>query len=151
MEISQASLSGIPVLRVVGDVDHQAAAVFDEAVRGALGPDCDCLLLDLSDCPYLDSGGLGVILTVYRDMRERGWVGVVGRTADGTVVTDGQGSGELGGHPGDPAFGPNPNVRRLLELVGLFGAESFLVFGDEEEAASHVSAPRLDDYSASSN
>ena len=124
MEISNASLSGIPVLRVVGDVDHQAAAVFDEAVRGALGPDCDCLLLDLSDCPYLDSGGLGVILTVYRDMRERGWVGVVG---------------------------PNPNVRRLLELVGLFGAESFLVFGDEEEAAMHVSAPRLDDYSASSN
>ena len=124
MEISQASLSGIPVLRVVGDADHQAAAAFDEAVHGALGPDCDCLLLDLSDCPYLDSGGLGVILTVYRDMRERGWVGVLG---------------------------PNPNIRRLLELVGLLEEDSFLVFGNEEEAAMHVCAPRLDDYSASSN
>lgn len=124
MEVSQASLSGIPVLRVVGDVDHQAAAVFDEAVRDALAPDCGCLLLDLSDCPYLDSGGLGVILTVYRDMRDRGWVGVIG---------------------------PNPNIRRLLELVGLLGADSFLVFGNEEEAATLICAPRLDDYSGSSN
>jgi stage II sporulation protein AA (anti-sigma F factor antagonist) len=124
VEVSQASLSGIPILRVVGDADHQAAAAFAEAVRNALDPDRDCLLLDLSDCPYLDSGGLGVILTVYRDMRERGWVGVVG---------------------------PSLNVRRLLELVGLLGEDSFLVFGNEEEAATHVSAPRLDGYSASSN
>lgn len=121
MEISSASLSGVPLLRVVGDVDHHAAAVFDEAARDALAPDCGCLLLDLSDCPYLDSGGLGVILTVFKDIREGGWVGVIG---------------------------PNPNVRRLLELVGLIGAESFLVFGDEEEAATLVSTARLDDYSA---
>ena len=47
--------------------------------------------------------------------------------------------------------GPSPNVRRLLELVGLLEEDSFLVFGNEEEAAMHVSAPRLDDYSASSN
>ncbi len=124
MEVSQASLSGIPILRVVGDVDHHSAAVFDEAARDALASDCGCLLLDLSACPYLDSGGLGVILTVYKGMRERGWVGVVG---------------------------PNPNVRRLLELVGLLAAKSFLIFGDEEEAAMLVSAPRPDDYSASSN
>ena len=64
MEISSASLSGVPILRLVGDVDHQAAAVLGEAARAALAPDCDCLLLDLSDCPYIDSGGLGVILTV---------------------------------------------------------------------------------------
>jgi len=85
MEISTASLSGFPLLRIVGDADHQSAPAFDEAVRNALSPDCGCLLLDLSDCPYLDSGGLGVI------------------------------------------------------------------FGDEEEAATLVPAPRPDDYSGSSN
>lgn len=124
VDIFLASLSGIPLLRVVGDFDHQATALFDEAARGALAPDCDCLLLDLSACPYVDSGGLGVVLTLYRDMRDRGWVGVIG---------------------------PSPNVRRLLALAGLVGAESFFVFGDEDEAAALISAPRSDDFSGSSN
>jgi len=122
MEISEASLSGIPLLRVVGDIDHYASSVFDEAMRKTLALDGGRLLLDLSACPYIDSGGLGVILTALEEVRERGWLGVVG---------------------------PNPNVHRLLEIVGLLGEPCFLVFGDEEEAAALISAQGPDNSSCS--
>jgi anti-anti-sigma factor len=113
MEIYEASLSGIPLLRVVGDIDHYASAVFDEAVRKILARDGSRLLLDLSACTYIDSGGLGVILIALEEVRERGWLGVVD---------------------------PDPNVHRLHEMVGLLREECFLVFGDEEEAAAFISA-----------
>ncbi len=118
MEISQASLFDIPLLRVAGDVDHSVSAVFDEAVQNTLALDGGRLLLDLSACPYVDSGGLSVILTAFKEVRGQGWLGVVG---------------------------PSPNVQRLFELVGLLGEESFVVFSDEEEVARFISAQRPDD------
>ena len=121
MEISQVSLSGIPLLRVAGDIDHSASPVFYEAVQTSLALDGGRLLLDLSACPYLDSGGLGVILTALREVRGRGWLGVVG---------------------------PNRNVQRLFELVGLLAEESFVVFADQEEVAKLMSAQRPDDSSS---
>ena len=44
-----------------------------------------------------------------------GRVRVVGRAAHGTVVTDGERPGELGGHPGDPALA---DVEQLLTQMG---------------------------------
>jgi anti-anti-sigma factor len=113
MEISQASLSGIPLFRIVGDVDHSTSAAFDEAVQRSLAVNGHRLLLDLSACPYLDSGGLGVILAALKEVRGRGWLGVVG---------------------------PSRDVLRLLELVGLLGEGSFIVFVDEEEVARLLAA-----------
>jgi anti-anti-sigma factor len=113
MEISQASLSGIPLLRIAGEVDHSTSAVFAEAVQRSLAANGGRLLLDLSACPYLDSGGLGVILAALKEVRGRGWLGVVG---------------------------PSRDVHRLLELVGLLGVECFIVFADEEEVSKFVAA-----------
>jgi anti-anti-sigma regulatory factor len=61
-----------------------------------------------------------VIFDVLKEVRGRGWLGVVS---------------------------PNPNVRRLLQLAGLLGEESFVVFMDEDEAAEFISVQRLDDFS----
>ena len=36
MEISQASLSGIPMVRVVEDIDRHGSPVFGDAVQGIL-------------------------------------------------------------------------------------------------------------------
>jgi anti-sigma B factor antagonist len=121
MEISQVSLCGIPLLRVAGDIDHSASPVFYEAVQTSLALDGGRLLLDLSACPYLDSGGLGVILIAHREVRGRGWLGVVG---------------------------PSPNIQRLFELVGLLAEESFIVFEDEEDVAKLISAQGPDDSSS---
>jgi len=112
MEIFQASLSGIPLLRVVGDVDHHTSDALNAAVHEVLAEDHNRLLLDLSAVPYVDSGGVAVIFTALKAVQGRGWVGVVG---------------------------PNPNVRRILELVGLLGDQSFIVVGSEDEAAKLIS------------
>jgi anti-anti-sigma factor len=113
MEVFQASLSGVPLLRVVGDVDHNTSAAFDPAVKRSLALDHGRLLLDLAACPYIDSGGLAVILHAVSTVRGRGWVGVLS---------------------------PNANVSRILELVGLLADESFAVFADETQAARHIDA-----------
>ena len=74
MEVFQTSLSGIPLLQIVGDVDHFTAPALEEAAREALALDSGRLLFDLTAVPYLDSGGAGVFLTLDRDMRPgAGW------------------------------------------------------------------------------
>ena len=60
-----------------------------------------------------------------------GRVGVVGRAAHGTVVTDGEGSGQLGGHPGDPAFA---DVEQTLAQVEQ-PADGRAVVGDRQGRA----------------
>ena len=113
-ELSQAFLSGIHLLRVAGDIDCSTSPAFDEALREAFALD-GRVLIDLSSCSYIDSGGLGVILTALKEVRGRGWLGVIS---------------------------PNSNVRRLLEICGLLGEESLLVFADEEQAARIVAAQK---------
>jgi anti-anti-sigma factor len=63
--------------------------------------------LDLSEVDYIDSGGVSVLLSTVRRLRNRGWLGVVN---------------------------PNGNVKRLLEIVGLTVDHGFRLFGSKEEA-----------------
>jgi anti-anti-sigma regulatory factor len=63
------------------------------------------LLLDLSDCSYADSGGLGSLFSVLQILAPRGLLGV---------------------------FGANRDVYRLLEMVGLVRTPVFRVFSDEK-------------------
>ena len=107
MRVLESSLSNVPVLKPTGEVDHSNAFILEESVQRALRADGGRLLLDLSDCPYLDSGGLSVILSTVREVRESGWLGVVA---------------------------PTPNVLRLFEIVGLTAEPGFRVFFDFDQA-----------------
>jgi anti-anti-sigma factor len=84
----------------------------EKAVQDALGVDGFRLLFDLSECPYLDSGGLSVLLFAFRQVRNRGWIGVIEA---------------------------NRNILRLFEITGLSDSPGFRVFADSSEAraASH--------------
>ena len=110
MELSRSELHDIPVLRVEGDLDHSNCDTFAQAVLSIEG---DRVLIDLSDCPYIDSGGLAVFLAAVRDARGKGWVGIVA---------------------------PNPNVVRLFEIIGLTADPDFKIFKDSDEAAEYVSS-----------
>ena len=112
MEVLEASLSGIPVIRVVGDVDHYTSRALDAAAQEALTHDSGRLLLDFSRCPYLDSGGVGVLLSLIKTVRDMGWVGVLGA---------------------------NENLLRVFQIVGLLREPSFRVFADEMEASAVLS------------
>jgi anti-anti-sigma factor len=111
MEILQTSLSGMPLLRVTGDVDHSTSAELDAIARSAHSLDSSRLLVDFTSCPYMDSGGLGVLLTIMGVVRDKGWLGVIG---------------------------PNPNLMRLFKITGLASDPAFLVFTHLEEASAAV-------------
>lgn len=107
MEILETSLFGVPLLRVTGEVDHYTSPVLDQAAANALRLDSSRLLLDLTGCLYLDSGGLAVLLSVVGRVRAKGWLGVIGA---------------------------NSRLLRLFEVVGLKTEPAFRAFGDREEA-----------------
>ena len=112
MEVFQAFLSGIPLLQIVGDVDHFTAPALEEAAREALALDRGCLLFDLSAVPYLDSAGAGVFLTLDSQMAPGFWVG---------------------------AIGANANLLRIFEIVGLGSRPSFRIFARTEDACAVLS------------
>lgn len=103
MEVVQASLSGVPLLSVVGDIDHDTSAAFDAAVKRSLALDHGQLLLDLSACPYIDSGGLSVLLFAAKQLPPGGWLGIATK---------------------------NKNILRLFEIVGLGHYPGIKVFDD---------------------
>ena len=108
MEIVEASLNGIPLLKVTGEVDHSTSPVLSAAIQKVLSQERSRLLLDLSECPYLDSGGLAVILATVLQVRTEGWLGVIG---------------------------VNANVLRLLTIVGLTAEQCLRLFASATEAS----------------
>ena len=111
MDVRVSQLGGRPLLEAHGDIDHNNCTSVEAALGTALDEGNLVVLLDFRDVTYIDSGGLSVLLTGVRRLRERGWLGVVG---------------------------PNRNVRRLLEIVGLLVDPDFRVFDDLENARSAV-------------
>ena len=103
VEITTSQCGGIPMIVVRGDVDHAAQTALAEAARAALGADGDRILFDLKDCPYMDSGGLSVLLSLLRRAGQGGFVGVIS---------------------------PGPNLLRIFEIVGLTADARFRVFAD---------------------
>jgi len=111
MELQLASLEGVPLLELEGDIDHSNCGIVESALGEVLAGGAQMVLIDLSRVTYLDSGGICVLLSACRGVRDAGWLGVIN---------------------------PNQNVRRLLEIVGLLVDPSFRVFADRQAAESAV-------------
>ncbi len=64
MDVIEAAIDGVPLIVLDGDLDQSskqvARAAVSEILHGAYPP--QTLLLDLTECEFLDSGGLGVLL-----------------------------------------------------------------------------------------
>jgi anti-anti-sigma factor len=114
VEIAKARLCGVPMLRVVGDVDHLVGPALVRTVEEVLDAEAAYILLDLEACSYLDSGGISALLTILREVKSRlGWLGVIA---------------------------PTPYVHRLLELVGLTMDPDFRVFPNTSAAETQLQA-----------
>jgi stage II sporulation protein AA (anti-sigma F factor antagonist) len=112
MQVAESQLLDVPVLVITGEIDHGNAAALRQTLEEALDRSAaQHVLLDLRSVGYIDSGGLSSILWAVRRLREHGWVGVVG---------------------------PNPDVHRLLDIVGLGMDDGFRVFTDDQEALAAV-------------
>ncbi len=113
MEVIVTSLCGVSLLRITGEVDHSTSPTLDEAAQKAHRLDSSRLLLDLTDCAYFDSGGLAVILSILRNMRPKGWLGVIGA---------------------------NANLLRLFEITGLTVDPCFHLFPSWEDTSAALAS-----------
>jgi anti-anti-sigma factor len=78
VEIIEDTYEKIPILIIRGEVDHQCAPSMATAAERVLGEGVECLIFDLAECSYMDSGGVSVLLHLLVLLRERGWLAVVG-------------------------------------------------------------------------
>jgi anti-anti-sigma factor len=62
-----------PLLVISGEIDHGNAPVLSAAVEEALEMQAPLLVFDVTDVVYIDSGGVSVLLSTVRRLRERGW------------------------------------------------------------------------------
>lgn len=107
MELTTSRLANIPVLRIVGEIDHGNASTVGATIDELIEHKQRVILLDLTNVDYMDSGGISVLLSALRRLREGGWLGVIN---------------------------PNANVRRLIQIVGLALDSSFKVFDTVSQA-----------------
>jgi anti-anti-sigma factor len=114
MDVKTNEIRGIPLLELEGEIDHGNCGAVESAVATLLDGNAQALLLDLQRVNYIDSGGLSVILSTMRRLRGKGWLGVIG---------------------------PNANVTRLLEIVGLLVDPDFRVFADRADAETLLAPP----------
>ena len=112
MNVTVDKIGVAPLLEAQGEIDHGSCAPLQIALEAALESGNVIVFIDLREVTYIDSGGLSVLLSGVRRLRDKGWLGVIG---------------------------PNRNVRRLLEIVGLLVDSSFRLFdtpASAEQAAS---------------
>jgi len=117
LEVIPYSFEGIPLLSLAGDFDHASVSAFSEKLEEALGEKGSRLLLQMTDCPYIDSGGISCLLSAMRRVRDKGWLGVIA---------------------------PSPDVLRVLEMVGLTIDPSFRVFSGLEDVQTYLDGPSVD-------
>jgi anti-sigma B factor antagonist len=81
MNAKKSSFYGIPLITIHGDIDHASVRELAPLMLDCLAPQTGRLIFDLSDCPYLDSSGIGLFLGLLFDTAENGRIGVVGANA----------------------------------------------------------------------
>jgi anti-sigma B factor antagonist len=84
---------GTRILSVAGELDLHTAPRFQEELQAALEQPFEWLLVDLSDCDYLDSTAVHVLVQAHRSLDGR---------ADKLAL-----------------IVPSPHLRRIFELAGL--------------------------------
>jgi anti-anti-sigma factor len=99
--------NGLKAFRVRGELDHATAPKLRDPLEAAIQSGVRCVLIDLTECPFIDSTGLSVI--------------VHARTQ---IVDDGDGRFEL--------CCADAQTRRLLQITGI--EEAFGIFDTRDEA-----------------
>jgi anti-anti-sigma factor len=107
MDARLTHLRDTPLIITQGDIDHSTCRAVETVLNDAILDGNTVVLLDLSQVTYIDSGGLSVLFSGARKLRDKGWLGLIA---------------------------PNASVRRLLEIVGVLADPGFRVFDDQAAA-----------------
>jgi anti-anti-sigma factor len=110
---------GVHVFQVAGELDQATAPDLREPLEDAIARGISAILVDLTDCSFIDSTGLSVLVRAHQSVAQR----------DG--AQPGNGAGPRGFH----VCCPDPQVRRVLKISGLDQALTVHDTRDEAEAA----------------
>jgi len=72
LDITGSDEGDFTVIRLVGDVDVSAAARLRDALLRLITDTSEKVLVDLTDVPFLDSTGLGVLVARLKQLRLEG-------------------------------------------------------------------------------
>ena len=113
MELKVEVEEKIPILDISGEIDHFVAPKLQRQIDELIDAGNDKLVFDFSAVNYLDSGGIGVLFNAMQQLvARRGRIGIV--CAD-------------------------PNVVRILELVGLFDKKTNVsLYGRRNQALEQL-------------
>jgi anti-anti-sigma factor len=80
MNVIESAIGGIPLITVEGELDQASKRLAREAVSAVLrGPfPARNILIDLTDCAFVDSGGLTMLLNTLGQLPSGGWLGIIG-------------------------------------------------------------------------
>jgi anti-sigma B factor antagonist len=106
MDARKAWFCGVPLITIHGDMDHASVRGLTPLMLEGLAPSGARLVFDLTDCPYLDSSGIGLFLGLLFEVAETGWLGVVGA---------------------------NEPLCRVFDLTGLSSRRNFHTWADLEQ------------------
>lgn len=106
MEIEQSRQGNITVIRLIGDLELTGCREVDHRLRETLGEANGKVVIDLKETRYIDSSGLGILVSLYSHIRKSG----------GQLVL----------------ANPNRSVRRLFDLTNV--QNMLRVYGTVEEA-----------------
>lgn len=110
MEIEQTIQGEITILRFLGELELSTCRDVDQRVREILAPRTPKVVLDLKETKYVDSSGLGVLVSLYSHVRRR--------------------EGKLA------IANPNRSVKRLFDLTNV---QNFLpIYDSLDEAITAV-------------
>ena len=109
MDVKVHTVGDVPVVDIEGEIDHYVAPRLQRAIDDLIETGISHVVLDFSAVNYLDSGGIGVLFSTMKQLVPRsGQIGIVCQ---------------------------DPNVIRILELVGLFDERTNVALFPDQEAA----------------
>jgi anti-sigma B factor antagonist len=114
--VTAESADGLHTVSVAGELDQGTAPELRSALGETLGIPSVSVLVDLSDCEFIDSTGLSLLVEAKRRLAEE-------RRGFGVCC-------------------PDADVRRLLELTGIDEAVGLFNTRDEAVAALSNAAPK---------
>ena len=87
---------GIGTFTITGELDQATASELREPIQKAIADGIRAVMVDMSECGFIDSTGLGVIVEAWKALQERN-----GTSASFSICC------------------AEPEVKRLLEVTGL--------------------------------
>lgn len=112
MNTKRSSLFGIPLIAIEGELETASVWRLAPLMLDCLAPRGDRLIIDLSRCPYRDSGGIGLFLRLLFEVIDGCWVAIVGANRALTRVFD------LTGLASHRNFYACASARELREVLG---------------------------------